>query len=128
MSEAAIKRSIMLALGNGDVRLFNNPVGNGWMGRVIAEAPGRSTLAEPRRLAFGLHPGSADLIGWRSLTVTPADVGRTLAVLASIEVKSATGQPRPDQIAWAEAVRAAGGLAGVARSPAQARLILGLAP
>lgn len=116
MSEAAILQRIRLDLGREPgVRLFRNNTG------ALRDESGRV-------VRFGLHPGSADLIGWRSVTIAPEHVGQTLAVLASIEVKNATGQPRPDQIAWAEAVRAAGGLAGVARCPAQARLILGLTP
>lgn len=126
MSEAATKRRIVLTVCNGPVRLFNNPVGNGWMGKVVKEWPGFVTLADPRRLAFGLHPGSADLIGWRAVTITPEHVGQTLALFASVEVKAGAGKARPDQIIWAEQVRAAGGLAGIAYSPEQARLILGL--
>lgn len=125
MSEAAVKKRILLSVGR-EVRLFNNPVGNGWMGQVTSETPQRVVLAYPRRIAFGLHRGSGDLIGWRSVTITPDMVGRTVAVLASVEVKSATGKPRADQVHWAETVRAAGGFAGVARSPDDARLILGL--
>lgn len=126
MTEALVKKRILLSVGR-EVRLFNNPVGNGWMGKVVAETASVVTLAQPRRIAFGLHPGSADLIGWRTVTITPDMVGRSIAVLASVEVKSETGRPRDDQIHWAETVRAAGGFAGVARSPEQARLILGLA-
>lgn len=115
MTEAAILQRIRLDLGREPaVRLFRNNVG------LLRDQQGTP-------VRFGLHPGSGDLIGWRSVTITPDDIGRTLAVLASIEVKSPTGRPRDDQIAWAEAVTRAGGLAGIARSPEQARVILGLA-
>ena len=39
-----------------------------------------------------------------------------MAVFTSIEVKTATGRLRPEQRQWLEAVQAAGGIAGVARS------------
>jgi hypothetical protein len=65
---------------------------------------------------FGLCKGSADLIGWRTVTVTPDMVGQRIAVFTSIEVKTPTGRLRPEQQQWLDAVQAAGGIAGVARS------------
>lgn len=128
MSEASAKRRILLAVGR-DVRLFNNPVGNGWMGKVLRETPETVTLLHPRRVAFGLHAGASDLVGFRSVTITPDMVGQTVAVFAAVEVKAPGGKhPVSDeQRTFIEAVTRAGGLAGVARSPEQARVILGLA-
>ena len=65
---------------------------------------------------YGLQPGSSDLIGWRTVTITPEMVGTTIAVFTSIEVKTATGRLRPEQQQWLDAVQSAGGIAGVARS------------
>lgn len=114
MSEATIQQNIRLDLGRlPTVRLFRNNVG------VLRDQHGRP-------VRFGLHPGSGDLIGWHSLLIGPEHVGRMLAVFASVEVKGASGRPTPDQAKWADVVRAAGGFAGVARSPEQARVILGL--
>ena len=67
-------------------------------------------------MQFGLARGSADLIGYRSITITPDMVGQQVAVFASIEVKTPTGRIRPEQQAWLETIQAAGGIAGVARS------------
>ena len=65
---------------------------------------------------YGLQPGSSDLIGWRTVTITPEMVGQQVAVFTSIEVKTPTGRIRPEQQQWLDAVQAAGGIAGVARS------------
>ena len=65
---------------------------------------------------YGLQPGSSDLIGWRTVTITPEMVGQQVAVFTSIEVKTPTGRLRPEQKLWLDAVQAAGGIAGVARS------------
>jgi len=73
---------------------------------------------------FGLARGSADLIGWRSVVVTPDMVGQRIAVFTSIEVKTATGRLRPEQQAWLGVVQGAGGIAGVARSVEDANEIL----
>jgi hypothetical protein len=54
------------------------------------------------------------------VTITPEHVGQTLAVFLSIEVKTPTGKPRPEQLRWLKAVQAHGGIGMVARSVAEA--------
>ena len=76
-------------------------------------------------MRYGLCKGSSDLIGWRSLTITPDMVGQTVAVFAAIEVKD-RGAPTPEQLHFIAQVQAAGGLAGVARTVAEAEAILGM--
>jgi len=112
MSEQAIQQRIRLACSRGPTRLFRNNTG-----KVIGQ--------DGRMVTFGLCPGSADLIGYRSITVTPEMVGQTLAVFAAVEVKAERGRPTPEQTAFLEHVRAAGGLAGIARSVEDAERILG---
>jgi hypothetical protein len=51
-------------------------------------------------------------------------VGTQVAVFTSIEVKTATGRLRPEQRQWLDAVQAAGGVAGVARSVEDAQVLL----
>lgn len=116
MSEAATLQQIRLALGRvPGLRLFRNNTG------AMKDKDGRL-------VRFGLHPGSSDLIGWKSVTITPDMVGQTLAVFAAVEVKAPTGTHpvTPEQRQFLDVVEAAGGMAGVARSPEQARAILGL--
>ena len=75
-------------------------------------------------MQFGLCKGSADLIGYRTITITPDMVGQQVAVFASIEAKTPAGRIRPEQQAWMETVQAAGGIAGVARSVEDALRIM----
>jgi hypothetical protein len=77
-----------------------------------------------RPVSFGLCKGSADLIGWRTVTISPEMVGQQVAVFTSIEVKAASGRLSPEQRQWLDAVQAAGGIGGVARSVADAVAIL----
>lgn len=112
MSEQAIQQRIRLAVSRGATRLWRNNTG-----RLRDE---RGQL-----VSFGLCPGSADLIGYRSVVVTPDMVGQTLAVFAAVEVKAARGRPTPEQTAFLEHVTAAGGIAGIARSVEDAERILG---
>ena len=72
----------------------------------------------------GLFKGSSDQVGWRTVTITPAMVGRDVAVFVGLEVKGERGVVEPDQQHWIDRVRAAGGIAGAAWSPSQAKEIL----
>ena len=112
MSEQRIQQEIRLALSRGPVRLYRNNTG------TLRDQHGRP-------VQFGLAVGSADLIGWRTVTITPDMVGQRVAVFTSIEVKSATGRLRPEQQQWLEAVQAAGGIAGIARSVEDAARLTG---
>ena len=112
-AETTLQQQIRLALGTrSDLRLFRNQVGQ---------------LPDPRTgrpVQFGLARGSADLIGWRTITITPDMVGRQVAVFTSIEVKTERGRVRPEQHAWLSTVQQSGGIAGIARSVADASQII----
>ena len=100
MREQDIQRLIMLALSEAGCLIWRNNTG------VLKNAAGIP-------IKFGLCVGSSDLIG-----LTPT--GRFLAV----EIKTPTGKATPEQIRFIEAVRARGGIAGIARSPAEALALL----
>jgi hypothetical protein len=125
--ETEVRNSIRLAC-NGATRLFNNPVGEAWAGNVLDHADGRLVLGYPRRVAYGLCPGSSDLIGFTAVTITPEMVGRTVAVMTAVEVKTARGTPTAEQLNFIDAVRRAGGIAGVARSPEEALALIAAGP
>jgi hypothetical protein len=111
-SEQSIQQHIRLTCSTGATRLFRNNTG------TLRDQHGRP-------VSFGLCKGSADLIGWTTRTITPEMVGSQVAVFTSIEVKAASGRLRPEQRQWLDAVQAAGGVAGVARSVDDARALLG---
>lgn len=114
MSEQRIQQEIRITCSRGQTRLFRNNTG------TLKDQNGRP-------VQFGLCKGSADLIGWKRVTITPEMVGTTVAVFASIEVKTPTGRLRPEQQQWLDAVQAAGGIAGVARSVEDAERLLAVA-
>lgn len=110
-SEQAIQQQIRLACSTGDARLWRNNTG-----RLRDE---RGQL-----VTFGLCPGSADLIGYTRVTITPEMVGQTVAVFAAVEVKAERGRPTEQQLAFLEHISSAGGRAGIARSVDDANRIL----
>ena len=111
MTEQQIQQHIRLTCSTGSTRLFRNNTG------TLRDQHGRP-------VSFGLCKGSADLIGWTTRTITPEMVGQQVAVFTSIEVKAASGRLRSEQQQWLDAVQAAGGIGGVARSVADAVAIL----
>ena len=114
--ERTIMRRILLALCRiTGVRLFRNNIG-------LAKYPDGS------RVKYGLCPGSADLIGWRSMTVTPDMVGRKVAVFMAVETKAARGRVTAGQENFIDRVREAGGIAGVVRSEEEARGLIEASP
>lgn len=112
-AETTLQQRIRLALGtHPELRIFRNQVGS---------------LPDPRTgrmVQFGLARGSADLIGWRTMVITPEMVGQRIAVFTSLEIKTPTGRLAPAQRHWLHAVHQAGGIAGVARSVGDALRII----
>lgn len=110
--ETPIMQRVRLAIGGRpEVRIFRNNVG-------VAD------LADGTRRPYGLCRGSSDLIGWRTVRVTPDMVGRSIAVFLAIEVKTPTGRTTPEQENFLRAVNASGGIASVVRSPEEALEVL----
>ena len=69
-----------------------------------------------RLVHFGLCIGSSDLIGWKTIVITPDMVGRKVAVFTAIEIKTATGRLTERQAEFVDRVLDAGGVAGCVRS------------
>ena len=104
MNETNRLRSIMLGISKPGVRIWRNNCG------ALKDQDGRL-------IRFGVaNPGGSDLIGWRSVTVTPDMVGQKIAVFLAIEVKGERGKASDAQVNFISRVKDDGGLAGVARS------------
>jgi hypothetical protein len=105
-------RRVMLRASQLGWRVFRNNVGFGWIGKPCTAC--QNIL---RRIRFGLCTGSSDLVGWKSIEVTPDMVGKRIAIFTAIETKTETGRATKEQIAFITAVHGAGGHAAVVRGP-----------
>ena len=112
-SEHEIQQRIRLACGRGPVRLWRNNTG------ALVDQQGRF-------VRFGLCKGSSDLIGLRSVVVTPEMVGQRIAQFVALEIKAPQGVVSPEQQAFLRLVQELGGVASVCRSIEQAQAVLGL--
>jgi len=105
-AESALQNQIRLAISKEfgpRVTLFRNAVG-------------KHQTDTGAWVAYGLAPGSPDLVGW----ATVDGVARFVA----IEVKVPGQKPRADQAHFLATVQAAGGIAGCACSVEEALAIL----
>ena len=111
--ETKLQQEIRLALGQIPcLRLFRNQVGQ---------------LPDPRTgryVQFGLAKGSSDLIGFKTIKITPEMIGQEVAQFVSIEIKTNTGKISPLQENWLQKVKSSGGIVGVARTVKDALNIL----
>jgi hypothetical protein len=112
-SEHEIQQRIRLACGRGAVRLWRNNTG------ALVDQQGHF-------VRFGLCTGSSDLIGLRSLEITPELVGQRLAQFVALEVKTAQGVLSPEQRAFLHLVEELGGVAATCRSVEEAEQLLGV--
>ena len=113
--ETPLLHRIMLALTGVNTRTFRNQVGQGWYGKTRNIDRGVVVLENARPLKAGLCTGSSDLIGWHSVEITPAMVGRRIAVFTAIEGKTGKTRTTDEQFNFLEAVRQAGGIALIVR-------------
>lgn len=116
-----LNESLVAVSALPDVLAWRNNTGQAWQGthyraatgQKITVQPGMVILMDARPIAFGL-PGSADILGVRR--------GRGFG----IECKTPTGRQSEQQQKFQAAFERAGGLYGIARSPAEAvRIITG---
>lgn len=103
-SESDLLADIRLEIGTmHEIRLFRNNVGK------LQDKNGTW-------VAYGLCPGSSDLIGWKSVIVTADMIGQRIAQFLAIETKAQRGMMSATQERFVETVREHGGLAGMAKS------------
>ncbi|EJG5414303.1 VRR-NUC domain-containing protein [Salmonella enterica] len=126
--ESTVQKSIWARLGFISA-LFRVNTGRAWLSGLgprgcIRQDDGSVIVEAARPIALGFaNPagepvnGTADLIGWTSIEITPEMVGQKIAVFTSVETKRQQGgRVSPEQIKWSDQVTKAGGIAIVANS------------
>jgi hypothetical protein len=129
MRESNVLRATWLAVAALGCTLFRVNTGKGYVGKGVRQPDGNVLVigGRPVALGFGMPNGdplvgTSDLIGWTTVEITPEMVGHHVAVFTAIETKeSGGGNKREEQINFVDRVRAAGGIAGFANSPAVAQ-------
>lgn len=128
--EADFMRSLQILASKLGARLFRQNTGQAWVGNarhfsrseMVRVEPGDVVIRKARPFHAGFT-GMSDLGGWTPVAVTADMVGSTVAIYTQVEVKLGTKATK-EQTAWIDAVRKAGGRAGVARSEADLSAII----
>lgn len=111
-SEQAIQQNIILTHSRGDTRLLRNNCG-------------QCKTDDGRVIRYGVgNPGGSDLIGLKTITVTPDMVGKRIGVFVAMEIKTPTGKATEQQQRFLSIVRVLGGISGIARNDSDAANIL----
>lgn len=117
-----------LACRDPMVRLFRNNVGEGWVGKLVSKTQDekgfRIILQHARHIDFGLGTGTSDLIGGKSIIVTPEMVGSRAFLFTAAEIKNMRAPVTDTQNMFIHVVNSLGGLAGVVRSEDDLREVL----
>jgi len=92
-------------------------------GTVHVDA-GDVLVKQGRIFHAGLVKGSSDIIGIKSVMITPEMVGKCVAVLTAIEGKTKSGRATPEQVAFINMVNSMGGIAFIARDEEEAEAFL----
>lgn len=103
--ETAIQKKVLTAIKKIPyLTLFRNNVG-------------AVDLGGGRLMRFGVGgKGASDLIGYKSVVITPDMLGKKIAVFAAIEIKTPTGRLTAEQNVFLQTIKSQGGIAFVARS------------
>lgn len=118
-SEHAIQNAGRNALVD-DGLYFRANVGTAWTGDAQKLPDGSILIRNPRRFSTGLPAGFSDTFGLTREIITPDMVGTVNARFTAIEYKAGKGKPKPEQVNFANAIKANGGRAGFAWSVADA--------
>lgn len=113
MTEREIQARVRLALAPRAILLRVN-AGSFWSGRRVWDAVRGEYILTNLRSVTGAPEGTSDLIGCR----------RSDGRFVALEVKTPAGRLREEQERFLDAVRAAGGIAGMVRSAEEAIHVL----
>lgn len=134
MRESDVLRHIWLAVASR-ATLFRLNTGKAWVsggGPVRRLTDGSVVVPFARPIALGLSKpngdpvlGAYDLIGFTPVVITPDMVGKKVAVLTCIDAKNSDGgKVSNDQDHFGNVIRDAGGIAGIAHTPAVAQSLI----
>ncbi len=123
-NEKALMHDVMKVMTAYNARVFRNHVGLAFQGKAlrivrdcaVKAQPGDVLVYQARTVKAGLITGASDLIGWRTVTVTPDMVGKRVALFVACEVKTEKCVTSEEQAQFIDQVFKAGGIGMIARA------------
>ena len=119
MSESTIQNQIMIELSKHGNYVLRVNSGTFWGGEIISHSGDMLLLKHPTRV-MGAPAGTSDVIGCRTVVITPEMVGKTFAQFCALEIKRPGEAPKKHQERYLALMRSRGAVAGAATSPQEA--------
>ena len=119
MKETDIQNSILIALSQAGHYCLRVNSGQFWGGEVLSHDGQMLLLKHPTKI-MGAVAGTSDIIGCRTVTITPEMVGQQIAQFVALEVKRPGEAPKKHQANYLAIMRGKGAVAGSARSVEEA--------
>jgi ribosomal protein S19 len=107
------ERNIQNAIVMKHALMFRNNNGMGYVGGREIKGYKGFFVVNPRKIKYGLFPGSSDMIGLVPIIITQEMVGKQIAQFASIEIKTEHDKLSEKQLRWNRMVLRTGGLCQV---------------
>lgn len=124
LNESQLQKQVLVSCSGDGVRLWHNPSGSAYRGKVTRHGTG-VIISHASLIKFGLCTGSSDLIGFKTIEITPDLVGQKIAVFAAIELKREKGGVvSQEQKNFIEMILEHGGIAGIAKSIEEVKSLL----
>lgn len=129
MRESGIQNKMLIDMSKNGLYGLRINSGEFWGGKFVSmKTTNKRTflvLENPTKVQ-GAPAGTSDIIGCKSVFITPQMVGTTLAVFFAVEVKCPGKKPEPHQENYLAVMRCRGAIAGSARSSEEMLSLLGV--
>jgi len=123
LRESSIQSNILDTMGSLGIYGLRVNSGQFWGGEILSHMGDKLLLKNPTKI-MGAAAGTSDVIGCKPTVITPEMVGKTFGRFVALEVKIPSKNAKKQQAIFLANVRKWGGIAGVARSPEDAVMIL----
>lgn len=119
MKEQSIQNEILIAMGQAGAYGLRVNSGQFWGGEVLSHDGKMLLLKNPTKI-LGAPAGTSDIIGCKSVLITPQMIGKTIGQFICLEVKKPGEKAKKHQENFLAVMKSRGAITGVARSPEQA--------
>lgn len=115
MKEQGIQNQILIAMGQAGTYGLRVNSGNFWGGEILSHDGKMLLLKNPTKIQ-GAPAGTSDIIGCKTVLITPQMVGKNIGQFVCFEVKVPGQNAKKHQENYLMMMRSRGAITGVVRS------------
>lgn len=125
MKEQGIQNQILIEMSKHGAYGLRVNSGTFWGGEVLSHDGKLLVLKNPTKI-MGAPAGTSDIIGCKTVFITPQMVGKNIGQFVAIEVKKQGENAKRHQENYLALMRSRGAITGVCRSPEDMVRLLGV--